>query len=104
MSVYKLEDGTTVIELGFGTTAVGMVYPETGKAAVGIAFSQMGENLQSVGDKTIIHVCNTSGVISFMKAIIDLVATWEITGDDPHKISEVKKQMDDLHKTLHTMG
>ncbi|MFF2531357.1 hypothetical protein ACFVS2_20855 [Brevibacillus sp. NPDC058079] len=104
MSVYKHEDGTTVIELGLGTTAVGMVYPETGNAAVGISFSQMGENLQSVGDRTIIHICNASGIVSYMKAIIDLATTWEITGDDPGKISEVKKQMDLLHKTLHSMG
>ncbi|WPS85315.1 hypothetical protein SMD22_01425 (plasmid) [Brevibacillus halotolerans] len=103
MSVNKYEDGTTIIELGQGTTAINMVYPKYGKHAIGISFATLDKNLQPIGDKTIIQICNTSGVISYVQALIDLLATWEIAGNDYEEIEEAKKQMDNLHKTLCSM-
>lgn len=100
MSVYDLENGTRVVELGLGTTLVSTLIHGDSKAAEFIVFSPLDQENNNPrelkGNEVMIRIANVSGLAAYLLGMLNLLETWEITGDQ-------KKQLAELRKTLQSL-
>lgn len=103
MAVYDLENGTRVVELGLGTTLVSTLIHEDSKAAEFIVFSPLDQENNNPGklkgNEVLIRIANISGLAAYLLGMLNLLETWEMTGDI-EKVMEVKRQLAEFCKTL----
>lgn len=104
MSVVTWENGTRVVTLGEGTTSISVVLDKDTDVGSGICFAPLNFTGELQGSEVLVEITNTAGVISFLKGLTDLIATWEITGENKEQIEVVKKQFDAFHKKLYQVG
>lgn len=92
-----LENGSKVIELGKGTTYISQVLVEGDTMSSGIAFSNKPP-VNGVPDRedVIIEITSMGGAISYMKAVVELLKTWEI--------EELDKPINDLLNVIKLTG
>lgn len=91
--VKDFENKVRVVELGLGTTQVSQVMVNGDSMSSGILFGNRvpdGGKLQ--GDEVIIEVTTLQGAISYLKAINDLLKTWDI--------KELEGHFEELDKTI----
>jgi hypothetical protein len=91
-----LDNGVKVVELGKGTTFISQVFVDGDTISSGICFSnQVPNNGELKGDEVIIEITNMKGAVSYIKALVDLLKTWEI--------EELKDQIENLDRTINMM-
>jgi len=74
-------NGARVITLGENTTQISQVVHKGETESLGICFSNnVTENNKPDGNVVIINIVNIQGVISYIKALTDMLATWKIEG------------------------
>jgi len=74
-------NGARVITLGENTTQVSQIVHKDNPESLGICFcNSFTENNKPEGNVVIINILNIQGVISYIKALADMLATWEIEG------------------------
>lgn len=103
MSVTNWENGTRGVRLGQGTTSISTIMVADSEAASGICFAPLGFDGQPKGNEVVIEIVNAAGVISYIRAIAELLSTWNIVGEE-EKVLEVKKEMEELQKKLNQAG
>ncbi|WCF11481.1 hypothetical protein NDS46_31485 (plasmid) [Paenibacillus thiaminolyticus] len=104
MSIKDWDNGTRVVRLGQGTTTISNIFVEDSQVASGLCFAPLGFTGELKGQEVIIEITNASGVVSYIKAIADLLRTWDISGDNESEIAEVSRQLNELHKQLYSLG
>jgi len=74
-------NGARIITLGENTTQVSQIVHKDNPESLGICFcNSFTENNKPAGNVVIINIVNIQGVISYIKALADMLATWEIEG------------------------
>jgi hypothetical protein len=90
-----LDNGVKVVELGKGTTFISQVLVDGDTISSGICFSNQVNDGKFKGDEVIIEITNVEGVVSYIKALVDLLKTWEM--------EELKDQIENLDRTIGMM-
>jgi len=85
--VKDLESGIRVVTLGEGNTKVSQCIPNNCTYSNGILFcnelpNQKGETPRFHGDEVIISIMNMNGALAYIKAIIELLKTWNLDEKD----------------------
>lgn len=91
--IRDLENGVRLVELGLGTTQISQVLVDGNTMSSGICFgNKVPINGQLQGDEVIVSVANFQGAVSYIKAVVELLKTWEIEG--------LEKQIEELNESL----
>ena len=86
------------VTLGEGTTYISQVLVDGDTMSSGICFSsKMPINKEFTGDEVIIEIVNFQGAMSYIKAIIELLKSWNIKGMED-KYEELLKNIDMIIK------
>jgi len=93
--IENFKNGVRKITLGEGTTYISQVLVDGDTMSSGICFSNKyntNEKYDFQGDEIIIEIVNFQGAMSYMKAVIELLKSWNIEG--------MEKEYDDLLKSI----
>jgi len=91
--ITQLPNGIRIITLGENNTQVSQVVHKDETESKGICFcNSFLENGKPSNDGVIINILNIEGIVSYIKALSDMLATWEIEG--------AEKELDLLRKSL----
>jgi len=96
--IEDFKNGVRKITLGEGTTYISQVLIDKDIMSSGICFSsKMPINKEFTGDEVIIEIVNFQGAMSYIKAIIELLKSWNIKGMED-KYEELLKNIDMIIK------
>ena len=86
------------VTLGEGTTYISQVLVDGDTMSSGICFSnKIPLNKEFVGDEVIIEIVNFQGVMSYMRAVIELLKSWNIEGME-NEYEELLRNIDMIIK------
>ena len=92
------KNGARVITLGENTTQISQIVHKGETESLGICFSNnVTEDNKPDGNVVIINIVNIQGVISYIKALTDMLATWEIEGAKV-QLEALKNSLEELNK------
>lgn len=95
--IKKLENGTTVIQLGKGTVFTGNVYINDNREASGIYFTNEKDGKKPKED-IVIEITDMSGIASYLVSLFRVLETWDI--DDEEKSKAFREELSDFQTTL----
>jgi len=91
--IEQYPNGARVITLGENTTQISQIVHKDNPESLGICFcNSFTENNKPEGNVVIINILNIQGVVSYIKALADMLATWNIEG--------AEEQLEALRNTL----
>lgn len=86
------------VTLGEGTTYISQVLVDGDTMSSGICFSnKIPLNKEFVGDEVIIEIVNFQGAMSYMRAVIELLKSWNIEGME-NEYEELLRNIDMIIK------
>ena len=96
--IEDFKNGVRKVTLGEGTTYISQVLVDGDTMSSGICFSsKMPINKEFTGDEVIIEIVNFQGAMSYIKAIIELLKSWNIKGTED-KYEELLRDIDMIIK------
>jgi len=91
-------NGVRKVTLGEDTTYISQVLVDGDNMSSGICFSnKIPINKEFIGDEVIIEITNFQGAMSYMRAVIELLKSWNIEGMED-KYEELLKDIDMIIK------
>jgi len=96
--IEDFKNGVRKVTLGEGNTYISQVLVDKDTMSSGICFSnKIPINKEFIGDEVIIEIVNFQGAMSYMRAVIELLKSWEIKGME-NKYEELLKNIDMIIK------
>jgi len=90
------DNGLRVITLGEKTTQISQVIQKGETESSGICFcNSFLEDNKPSNDGVIINIVNIQGVISYIRALTDMLKTWEIEGAEK-ELELLKNSLEEL--------
>lgn len=96
--IRKLENGSTLIELGKGTVHVGNIKVKGEEKPFGIAFSN-DKNLNKLENLIIFQITSNEAIASYIMALVYLIE--ELNDHEDTQIKEVSEAIESLKKNCH---
>ena len=79
--IENFKNGVRKVTIGEGTTYISQVLVDGDNMSSGICFSnKIPINKEFIGDEVIIEITNFQGAMSYMRAVIELLKSWNIEG------------------------